>query len=371
MSKPILYAPDETNFNHNGIGILSDCSGCVVVEELNGQYELEMRYPIDGIHYDDITERCIVKAKPNQGCEPQLFRIYGISKPMIGIVKVYAAHISYDLSGIPVSPFKVTNEGVASFSAAAMEGIKNNAATNCPFSFSATVADPKETEYEVKVPSSIRSRLMGSDGSMLDVFGGEFEFDNFDVILLGQRGENRGVSIRYGKNLRDIEQELNCDLVYGSVYPFWANSDLSSIVELDEKVVSTKELTGIDVESTKTMVLDLSSAFDSRPTQDQLFAAAAEYAVINEIGVPFVSLSVSYSQVDGELETIMLGDTVSVVFPALGVSTNARAVKIEYDVVSDRVENVVFGAEKRSLISNPDLIFNPRETKIIPIGIIE
>ena len=54
--KPILYPAGETQFQNNGLGRLSDMVKCLVTEERNGQYELEMQYPITGIHYKDITE---------------------------------------------------------------------------------------------------------------------------------------------------------------------------------------------------------------------------------------------------------------------------------------------------------------------------
>ena len=94
MSYPILYQPTTTNFNNNGIGKLSACVSCEVTEEANGIFELAMTYPMDGIHFDEIGDRAIIKAKADQFREPQLFRVYAISKPMNGIVTVLAEHIS-------------------------------------------------------------------------------------------------------------------------------------------------------------------------------------------------------------------------------------------------------------------------------------
>ena len=148
MSYPILYSATETNFNHNGLGILGDCASCEVTEEANGIFELVMAYPMDGIHYEDIADRAIIKAKADQFREPQLFRVYAISKPMSGIVTVMAEHISYDLTGIPVSPFS------AGSAASALSGLTTNAVVDCPFTF----WTDKSTagNFSVLTPSSIR-----------------------------------------------------------------------------------------------------------------------------------------------------------------------------------------------------------------------
>ena len=129
LSYPILYRATEKKFDNNGIGILCDCISCDVTEEANGIFELTMKYPMDGIHFEDISDRSIIKAKPDPFRDPQPFRVYSISKPMSGIVTVLAEHISYDLSGIPVSPFSANSV------ADALNGLKVNAATDCPFEF--------------------------------------------------------------------------------------------------------------------------------------------------------------------------------------------------------------------------------------------
>lgn len=344
LSYPILYDPTATNFDNNGIGILGDCISCLVTEEANGAFELEMQYPMDGIHYADIVDRCIIKAKPNQE-NPQLFRVYSISKPMSGIVSIYAEHISYDLSGIPVSAFE------ASSAAETLIGLKNNAVVDCPFTF--TTDKSTSAKFAVTVPGSIRSQLGGKEGSILDVYGGEYEFDNYNVILHNSRGMNRGVSIRYGKNLTDIKQDRNCANVATGVYPYWVNSESSAVVELPEKIVNAEGTYGF----VKIKMLDVSSNFENEPTADQIRTYTQSYIKANNIGVPSVSLSVSFKQLEQSeeykgmalLEKVSLFDTVNVEFPVLGVSATAKAVKIVYNGLLDRVEGVTLGSVKAKI----------------------
>lgn len=344
MSYPILYSATETNFDHNGLGILGDCASCEVTEEANGIFELAMEYPMDGIHYEDIADRAIIKAKADQFRDPQLFRVYAISKPMSGIVTVLAEHISYDLTGIPVSPF------LAGSAAAALSGLKTNAVVDCPFTF---WTDKSTTgNFSVVTPSSIRSRLGGVAGSILDVYGGEYEFDNYTVKLHNERGMNRGVSIRYGKNLTDIQQEQNCSNVATGVYPFWSDG-MNILVELPEKIVNAPG----QYNFVKIRPLDLSSDFEEQPTVNELRAKAESYMEANSIGVPVVSMSVSFAQLEQSeeykhlalLERVSLFDTVNVEFPALKVSATAKAVKIVYDVLGDRVKSIELGSVRANI----------------------
>jgi phage minor structural protein len=329
----------ETDFHHNGIGILSGCRSCVVTEEANGLYELVMQYPIDGIHSDEIVDRSLIKAKPNRDSSPQLFRVYSITKPMNGILSVSAQHVSYDLSGIPVSVFSAQNAPDA------LLGLSNNAVTNCPFRFR---TDKKTiANFSAAVPGSIRSKLGGVAGSILDVYGGEYEFDNFDVILHNRRGQNRGVSIRYGKNLKDMKQDINCASVSTGVYPYWVNAETGAVVELPERIVYADGL--YDFEKIK--MLDVTEVFMEKPTVDQIRNYAKSYIKNNSIGIPSVSLSVSFTQLEQSaeykgkylLDRVFLFDTVSVEFPALKVSASAKVVKIVYDVILDRVKNATLG----------------------------
>ena len=347
MSYPILYSATEMNFDHNGIGILSACVACEVAEEANGIFELAMIYPMDGVHFAEIGDRAIIKAKADHFREPQLFRVYAISKPMNGIVTVLAEHISYDLSGIPVKPFSANGVTLS------LAGLKNNAVVDCPFEF--WTDKTTQANFKVSAPASIRSRLGGVAGSILDVYGGEYEFDNFTVKLHNNRGLNRGVSIRYGKNLTDIKQDQNCSNVATGVYPYWAGDVEGNavLVELPEKIVNAPGTYNF----VKIRTLDLSAEFETQPTVEQLRSRTESYIKSNNIGVPSVSWSVSFVQLDQTeeykglnlLERVSLFDTVNVEFPALGVSATAKAVKMVYDVLADRVKSVALGSVRSNI----------------------
>lgn len=342
--KPILYRAEETAFTTNGVGILSDVIDCSVIQTLNGQYELEMKYPVKGIHFLEIQQRTIITAKPDPVTDSQPFRVYRITKPLNGVVTIYARHVAYDLMGVTVSPFS------ASSVAATLQEIKNHAVGECSFSFW-TDKDAAAT-MTVKVPTSAWSLLGGTKGSVLDCFGGEYEFDRWMVRLHNHRGTDRGVSIRYGKNLTSLEQDENCANCYTGVYPYWANAK-GDYVELPEKTVSAKG----DFGYSRILPLDLSSEWKEAPTNDQLRNRAEKYVSDNAIGEPVVSWKVGFVALEQTeeykgialLERIMLGDTVSVELAQMGISVSARAVEQCYKPVLERYESVTLGSVKTSL----------------------
>lgn len=328
-----------------GFGALSDAITCTVTEERNGEYDLEMEYPITGIHYNEIGLRSVIVAEANTaGGDWQAFRVYQIDSPINGVVTVYAHHISYDMGAITVSPFEA--DGVA----ASLQGLKNHAVDPCPFSF-ATDKSVAGT-FKVDVPSTLREWLAGKEGSILDIFGtGEYEFDNYSVYLHLHRGQDRGVRISYGKNLVDFRQEANSNAVYTGVYPFWKGGDAENptIITLPEKVV---EAAGT-YDFVRTYPLDLSSKFENEPTEVQLRAAAQNYISANNIGVPDVSIELDFVQISEYItDRVELCDTVHIFFPALNIEATAECIKTEYNVLLGRYDKIELGNAKTSSFAN-------------------
>ena len=339
---PVLFGAGAASYETQGLGALADALTCEISEELNGEYELEMTYPVSGRRYSDLKNRCIIVAKPDPYRGEQPFRIYRITRPLNGVITVYARHISYDLSGVPVTPF------TAASAAAAMQALAAHAAVSGPFSFWTDISSG--ASVEVTVPTSTRAVLGGTDGSILDTYHGEYEWDGFTVRLRSHRGQDNGVRIAYGKNLTDIQQDENiADLATG-VIGYWAGSD-GSLVQTG--VVDAPGTYDFD----RVISVDFSSDFDEQPTTEQLTQRVQQYISDNGVGVPDVSISVSwvnleqYSGYEGLslLERVSLGDTVTVEFPPLGVEATARVVKTVYDVLCDRYVSADIGSVQTNI----------------------
>ena len=345
LSYPILYKPTETEFQSNGLGFLSDCLSCKCLEDTDGNYYLEIEYNVNGIHFGEIEQRSIIKAKVDDYKEPQLFRVKYISKEMWSRSIITATHISYDLTGIPVEPFVAHNVSEA------LSGIANNALVDFPY----TVWTDKETEAEFKifVPCSARACLGGIKGSILDTFGGELEFDNFQIKLYNSRGENNNMYIRYGKNLTDLKQEENCTNVYTAVYPYWYDSESGELVQLSQRIVNAPGTYNY----TKVKTVDMTSYFETKPTEEELLAKTESYIKNNKIGIPEVSISISLEKLTQSeeykdlkyMEKIRLYDIVHVIFEKLNVSAFAKVVRVVYDVILEKVESVEIGEIRRDV----------------------
>lgn len=342
--RPILYDAAETQFLTNGIGILGDALSCVVREELNGVFEAEMRYPRSGVHFDEIALNRLLLIKPNATDTNQPFRIYRITTVVNGVITVYAQHISYDLTGVPVIPYQAGSAAVA------VAMLKSRAAVSHGFDF---MTDITQTgEFNVEQPLSTRAVIGGGSGqSILGLFGGEMYYDRFNVRILGRRGEDRGASIRYGKNLIDLEQEKSCAETITGILPFAVFDD--AVTLLPERVLYGPGTYAVQ----KVAPVDLSENFESAPDESQLRQAAQEYLAQQRIGVPAVNLRVQFAQLEQTpeyasmalLERVGLGDTVSVVFSEIGVSAQARCVATQYDALLERYNEVEIGDVKSTL----------------------
>ena len=345
---PVLYKANETEFNSQGVGCLTDCITCYVHEKLNGVYELKLTYPITGVHFSDIKVGAIVDAIPSDGKAVQHFRIDTITKPIGGKVTVEATHISYQLSYVPVKPFDAV--GVLE----ALNGLKENSLASNPFSVWTDISNTA-TKYSQQEPASFRQRLGGVAGSILDCFGGEYEFDNYTVKLYAHRGTDRGVVIEYGKNLTDLEQEESIDKVITGIVPFWKASNGDKVVSIETPIESEY---ASKYPFKRTVVKDFSSNFEEEPTIEQLRAYTESYIKNNCVGVPQVSLDVSFVALEDtqeykslSRERINLGDTVTVRFSELGVDAKAKVIEYKYDVLAERYDSLKIGSVRSSLAS--------------------
>lgn len=348
---PILFPKTAKIFNTNGLGRLTEATACKVTEERNGQYELQLTYPITGRLYKDIELEMIVACVPAVDSTVQAFEIYRITKPINGLVEIYAQHISYRLSRI-----LTTGESYAASPTAcesAINSLKTKAilAPNQTFDFSFWTDNKTVAQFKKSIPTSVRSRLGGSEGSLLDQFGGEYEWDNFTVKLHKERGTHTNITLRYGKNLTDLTQEEANDGMVTGVLGYWKNQD--DIVTGSIQLASNHA----NYATEKIISVDFSQQLgtETRPSVDKINNLAQIYA--NSHNVPNVSLKVSFVDLSkteeyknvAPLEKLHLCDYVTVDFPKLKVRATARVIKTVYDVLLEKYETLEIGDTLRTL----------------------
>lgn len=351
---PILYDKDETAFTSNGIGILSDTTFCNVTEERNGVYEITFSYPIDGALFEYIQEGCFVKAKANETSEAQIFNIYKSSKPLNGIITYYGEHISYELTGNPVEKVDITN-------ATAAQGLnKVLEAALVPHSYSglSDIASRKSTTLSLL---SVRAALGGVEGSLLDIYGGEYEFDNFTIKLHENRGSDTGIIIGYGKNLTDLQQEKNISETYTALFPYAKYTPEKEegdeedpeevVVTLSEKIIYSSKAT-----RPKVLTMDFTDKFSDGEeiTEASLRQKATAWAADSGYNKPSVSIKVAFTHLWQSpeykqyaiLERVSLCDTLTVNFEKLGVSAKAKVIKTVYDTLKEKYVSIELGDAK-------------------------
>ena len=349
---PVLYKADATSFTSFGIGTLADTISCEVTEERNGAYECVLKYPITGSFYKEIRKERLIKAKPNDTSKPQAFRIYRIAKPLNGIVTIYAQHLSYDLTNIatpawdssPITP------------QLAIEHVFDAALTPHNFTFQTDYTQAKA--FTVDRPKSLRSVLGGSAGSLISLWGGEFEWDNYKVIHHQGRGISTGVVIEYGKNLTKLEQDTDITSVYTDLLPYAVVSDMDgneTVVTLSEQILPITETTLVQ---RKTLIKDFTDSFgmDDVITEEALRAKAEKYIENNPLGTESPSLTISFEplwkqpEYAAVLERVSLCDRLTIKHTALGVQATAKVIKTVYDSLAEKYVSITLGSVRSTLV---------------------
>lgn len=368
---PILFHSTEREFVGNGIGRLSDCISCLVTEEINGVYECQFSYPVTGALFSELQNGRIVYTTHDQTKAPQPFTIYKQAKEINGIVTYYARHISYQLTKTVLKPFS------ANSCLEAMDRMAAMCYGDTPFTF---WTDKNVTgSFKLTAPRSVRNALGGMEGSLLDVYGkAELEWDKWTVKLHLNRGVDTDVSIRYGKNLVSFTQDTDYTGTYNAVVPFWT-SDTDGTVTLPEGYILTggiparsgylvtdaqeiiTDASGAGIEAAyftlEAQPLDLSDAFEEKPSADQLrekaltkIKNAQPWKPSDNITVSFVNLAdIDEYKNYAPLQTCRLCDTVSVYFTQYGVaSQGVKIISVTWDALNERYSEMQLGDAKQT-----------------------
>lgn len=368
---PIYYRGDETKFTSNGLGRLTDCISCVVTEERNGIYECEFTYPITGKFYQQLLNGGIVGVIHDDHHDIQPFDIYKHSAPIDGIVTFNASHINYRQGNIILNPFS------ASTCAEALSLIPENSIGGNPFTYCTDKAS--SGSFNLENPDNVKAILCGQQGSILDAFStGDYEFDVWNVKLYAQRGVDTGVTIRYGKNLTNVEMEQDRSGTFTAIAPYYKSED--TLVTLPEGYIYTMDAPPVSYPwqdengnyitdeygeiiyfsflNVTPVAIDFTSDFDTPPTVEELRARATAYLNNNKPWLPTDNITVDFVQLwqtpeyenVAALQRVSLCDTVSVYYPELGVvAPNEKVIRVVYNVLLERYDEMELGMLKTTL----------------------
>lgn len=361
---PKLYAPTDHDFSKNGIGLLTDCKSCLVKQELSdrygfGEYELTLEYPLNGIHVDEIQSDGWILAKPNHFDAPQPFRIYSIKKTLFQTIIVKAEHISYGLDAVPISG------GTALNSTAALSWFNDKQAFDSGLVLHSEYFDGARNKIVAHVePVSARYLL----NEFVSFFKSELKINGKEITMVSRVGADRGVSIRYGKNLKDLSMSELFQNKYTAVYPYIKrlNPD-TGYVEYAEMQGESKIFNAYpELNIVRAVPADLTDRFAEKAiadiTQDDWEWEAGAFMAYDdsrrfqfepdlnfEMSYVDFKRSMEYNGVEDEAD-VGLGDTINVIYGAFGINIKARVIVLTYDSLNEINDNLVIGNFKRNIV---------------------
>lgn len=361
--RPILFNKNEQSFDTYGLGELNVTKG-TVTRERNGNYTLYAEIPVSDPMVASIEKEMKLKADAGLRTKNQTFEISRIVKDSSNIVKIYGQHISHKLEYMGL-----VNGRPFSGSAFTALAIWHNATIgDLRFDVWSDIQTTGKGVFDISKMENARQALGGVEGSILDIYGGEYEFDNMTVRLHKQLGRTAPTVLEYGRNILSAELDETIESAYTSVLPFATytpdkpEGDTSDsqpdpvTVTLPENYVDSKYKALYAHRRIK--VVDFSSEFksDSKskdiPTPDKLRKIANDYMERNEIGKPKINIKIEYADLArtldyadrGWIEEVELCDIVPVYYPQIGLTDETlKITTITYDFVNERNESVEFG----------------------------
>ena len=340
---PYLFPSDSLVFTGSGYGALNKAVSCTVKQELGstGVYELNMDILTDDPNFKNMEIGKIIVAKPNLTDENQAFVIEQMTKPINNVVSVYATHIAQHRARlIPVVPVNATDLQDA------LSKIMANSVETNPFSLHSDRATV--LAYKTEKPMSFREILGGTEGSLLDVYGGEYIFNNLDVKFVNKRGRTNGIQIAYGKNMTNfqMDEEFSYAESITGILPYWFDEEeglVQGTIQYSDYADYFKYR--------KTVAVDYTDDFEIKPSAAELEAKAL--SDVRKAGFPKTNIKVSFKEFDevikGNTMIMQLGDEVRVINSNYGVNTIARICSMTFNVLADRYDEIQVGSLQETI----------------------
>ena len=349
---PTLHEWSNIHRHTQGLCRLPDCIDASVTEIRNGEYTCQFTYPISGENYDKIKLGRVITCPHDASGDVQPFTIYRREANLDGTVTFYAQHLSYELNYVTQKPFSTSGGAAGLFSYLDSNrtttyriGGRNWESSKSPYRFSTDIVS--DADYTLLIPTAMRTMLGGMQNSVLEVFGGEFEWDQYNVILHADRGKDNGAVIRYGGNLTGAKQTGDDSAAYGTVVPYWTDNEGNVTANLGYYSQ------GSDAQyfPWKATPLDLSKQFETSPSVADAADAAEAFLAANSTWLPFENIEVNFepwsdAEISAEserLQNVCLCDYVRVDIVWMGVSLKAKVTKTVWNVLTDRYSSIELG----------------------------
>ena len=366
---PILYNSDtaKEEFASNGMGFIKNCTECKVIEVRNGIYELRLEMLTNDRLSKSIAAGMFLKARPNAVDVSQIFEIYSLSVTDTKIT-AKAQHIKYIANGNVIGDTYLPR--LAQTPLEVWNSIQPYLELENLFEFSSDITTTAVVTAAKERPIRLGEFFQGSEGSMLDTYGGEFHYNNFNIELLKNRGSETGVALRYGSNISSYQQDSNISTTYSHLLPYAAvRAQDSSNKALENNVIIYQSLIDLNNENLtyqRALAYDFSDYFSN----DTAVVSATSGEILNYTGLRMrlltvanayvrenlsalteisVNISIDAEETLESLKDCKLCDIVKVYFEPLNISVKAKIIKTEYDVLREKYSKIEIGAVKKSI----------------------
>ncbi len=366
---PKLYDELSTSdFNYTFLGTLNRCTKCEVKEVRNGAYTLTMETTVNDDCAEMILSQRLIGVKPNPTDDMQLFEIQKTTRTIDGFIKVEAKHIK-NLCFQICSEGDLTTEGnktvVSCTPLEAWELLKNEYITSdIPFTFTSDITTKANFSIGLDSPETLGNILGGKEGAFTDLWNGEYHWDNLNISFNRERGSISSFQIRYGQNVSDASQVESCESTYSHVLPYGKVSNGNKKINFFAPLI---EIENSYSKYTKVYMCDCTDFLESYEVGDKgegysevqtaMTEYAKNYAAVNRLGEPSLSISVSFRPILDDMASVSLCDTVEVILDNFGTKARAKIVEATYDALLERWESLVIGTPT---ITVADIILNKR-----------
>ncbi|MCQ2017482.1 phage tail spike protein [Clostridium butyricum] len=335
-----LFRNNETDFTHNE-WVLNEIIECKVTEELKGDYTAELQYPLEdkGIS-SNLIIGSVATIPTMDNRQDQQFRIIDKDTSNGTIAVQIQAKLLADLKENRLKAMTLTGMTRKQ----AIQAVLNAALD--PHNYKVGNLDTNtNTNVIVNIPEgSVLNALIGNENSILSEYGGEFIVNNNSIDIIDRRGDDNGVVIEYGKNLSSISEKTD-------------NIDLATVLipkcgdyRLPEYYIESPNVNKYEKRYFKEVELNfniwdgenekgedqitLAEAYSlMRLTCNKMFTEDKVDQITFNYEINFIELSKTEEYKNyAVLETVNLGDTVTVRHKKLNLDLQARVNKISYTV---------------------------------------
>ena len=330
-----LFKPIDKNYTSNGDIVLETIKAKVHKED-NGDFYITVEAPLTYIDY--LVPNNIIVANTPQG--DQAFRISNVENTRTKI-KIKAYHVFYDSENYLIQDSYVVDKNCND----ALDHLNN--ATDNPSPYT-TISDiTKIASYRC-----IRKSLYEAIQVLLERYGGHLVRDNWNIGIRANIGQDNGVMIRYGKNLKDIKATYNWDNVCTKLLP--VGKDGLLLNELDPTAsVYLESQVQYEIPYTKSVNFDQNDISEDDYKDEEtgeVDEQAYKQALINDLaekGQNYLqnnSTPVVNYTLNANVEKVSdIGDTIQVVDEKLGISLLTNIISYEYDCILEKYTEIEFG----------------------------